>query len=296
MTVNGTVWATAALLVLVVAAGAYGWNSVDATAESVSLPGWIFPVVLGALGVAILTIFKPNLARFTAPLYALLEGAFLGAISGLYNAAYDGIVMQAVGLTIGVFAVMLFLYGTRIIKVTEKLRMGIVAATGAIFLVYMVNMVLSLFDAEVPFLHDTGPLGIGISLLIVGVAAFNLLLDFDFIERGVAAGAPKQDGVVRRLRPARHHRVALPGAPAPPGQAPGPGLTPEVNGGCPRGEREGLLSRPCAFGCCPPTTSSSPSSTRRPRNASECARRLRDIIASDATDRARGHQRVRAPG
>lgn len=192
MTVGGTVWATAALLVLVVAAGVYGWNSVDATAESVSLPGWIFPVVLGALGVAILTIFKPNLARFTAPVYALLEGAFLGAISAAYNTAYDGIVVQAVGLTVGVFAVMLFLYGTRIIKVTDKLRMGIVAATGAIFLVYMVNMVLSFFDAEVPFLHDTGAMGIGISLLIVGVAAFNLLLDFDFIERGVAAGAPKK--------------------------------------------------------------------------------------------------------
>lgn len=192
MTVGGTVWATASLLVLVVASGVYGWISVDVTSDTVSLPGWIFPVVLGALGVAMVTIFKPNLARFTAPVYALLQGAFVGAISGLYNTAYEGIVVQAVGLTIGVFAVMLFLYGTRIIKVTEKLRMGIVAATGAIVLVYVANMILSLFNAEVPFLHDTGPLGIGISLLIVGVAAFNLLLDFDFVERGVAAGAPKK--------------------------------------------------------------------------------------------------------
>lgn len=192
MTVNGTVWATSALLVLVVTAGVFGWTSVDVAAESVSLPGWLFPVVFGALGVAILTIFRPNLARFTAPVYALMQGAFLGAISGLYNAAYEGIVVQAVGLTIGVFAVMLFLYGTRIIKVTEKLRMGIVAATGAVLLVYVANMILSLFDASVPFLHDTGPLGIGISLVIVGIAAFNLLLDFDFVERGVAAGAPKK--------------------------------------------------------------------------------------------------------
>jgi uncharacterized YccA/Bax inhibitor family protein len=192
MTVNGTVWATAALLVLVVAAGVFGWTSVDVTAESVSLPGWVIPVALAAFGVAILTVFKPGLARFTAPVYALLEGAFLGAISGLYNTAYDGIVVQAVGLTIGVFAVMLFLYGTRIVKVTEKLRMGIIAATGAVMLIYVVNLILSLFDAEVPFLHDTGPLGIGISLVIVGIAAFNLLLDFDFIERGVAAGAPRK--------------------------------------------------------------------------------------------------------
>jgi uncharacterized YccA/Bax inhibitor family protein len=190
MTVGGTAWATGALLVLVVLAGAWGWNQVDVTAESVSLPGWLFPVVLGALGVAILTIFKPDLARFTSPVYALLEGAFLGAISGLYNTAYEGIVVQAIGLTIGVFAVMLFLYGTRIVKVTEKLRMGVIAATGAVMLVYVANLVLSLFGAEVPFLHDTGPLGIGISLVIVGIAAFNLLLDFDFVERGVAAGAP----------------------------------------------------------------------------------------------------------
>jgi uncharacterized YccA/Bax inhibitor family protein len=192
MTVNGTVWATAALLVLLVGAGVYGWNSVEVGADTVTLPGWVFPVVLGGLGVAILTIFKPNLARFTAPVYALLEGAFLGAISGLYNSAYDGIVVQAVGLTIGVFAVMLFLFATRIIKVTDKLRMGIVAATGAVFLLYMVTMVLSLFGASVSFLHDTGVMGIGISLVIVGVAAFNLLLDFDFVERGVAAGAPKR--------------------------------------------------------------------------------------------------------
>jgi uncharacterized YccA/Bax inhibitor family protein len=190
MTVNGTIWATAALLVLVIAGGVYGWNAVDVTAETAVYPGWVFPVALVAFGVAMVTCFKPNLARFTAPVYALLQGACLGAISGIYNSVYDGIVLQAVSLTIGVFAVMLFLFATRIIKVTEKLRMGIVAATGAIFLVYIVNLVLSLFGASVPFLHDSSPLGILISLVIVGVAAFNLLLDFDFVERGVAAGAP----------------------------------------------------------------------------------------------------------
>jgi uncharacterized YccA/Bax inhibitor family protein len=191
MTVNGTVWATAALLVLVVAAGVFGWNSVDSTATSVSLPGWLLPVLLGGLGVAILTIFKPTLARFTSPVYALLQGAFLGAISAAYNTAYDGIVVQAVGLTIGVFAVMLFLFATRVIEVTDKLRMGIVAATAGIALVYVANLVLGIFGASVPFLHDTGAMGIGISLLIVGVAAFNLLLDFDLIERGSQIGAPK---------------------------------------------------------------------------------------------------------
>lgn len=191
MTVNGTVWATAALLVLVIAGGVYGWTTVDVTSDAVSFPGWLFPVALVAFGVAMVTCFKPQLARFTAPVYALLQGAFLGALSGVYNAAYSGIVLQAVSLTVGVFAVMLFLFATRIIKVTERLRMGIIAATGAILLVYLVNLVLSLFDASVPFLHDSSALGILISLVIVGVAAFNLLLDFDFVERGVAAGAPR---------------------------------------------------------------------------------------------------------
>jgi uncharacterized YccA/Bax inhibitor family protein len=190
MTVNGTVWATAALLVLVVAGGAFGWNSVDTTLENPSLPGWIFLAALGGFAVGLVTCFKPDIARFTSPIYALVQGTFLGAISGLYNAAWDGIAYQAVALTIGVFAVMLFLYGTRIIRVTEKLRMGVIAATGAVLLVYVVNMVLRLFGADVPFLHDSGPIGIAISLAIVGVAAFNLLLDFDFVERGVAAGAP----------------------------------------------------------------------------------------------------------
>ncbi len=191
MTLNGVAWASGALLVLVVAAGVFGWNSVDQAPGAVAMPGWLFLVLFGGLGVALVTIFKPKLARFTAPIYALLQGALLGSISALYNSAYDGIVVQAVGLTIGVFAVMLFLFATRIIKVTDKLRAGIVAATGAILLVYVVNLVLSIFGANLPFLHSAGPMGIGISLLIVGVAAFNLLLDFDFVERGIEAGAPR---------------------------------------------------------------------------------------------------------
>lgn len=191
MTLNGVAWASGALLTLVVAAGVFGWNSVDRTNDVVAMPGWLFLVLFGGLGVAMLTIFKPKLARFTAPIYALLEGALLGAISALYNATYDGIVVQAVAMTIGVFAVMLFLFATRIIKVTDKLRMGIVAATGGIMLVYVVNLILGLFGGNLAFLESTSAMGIGISVLIVGVAAFNLLLDFDFVERGVEAGAPR---------------------------------------------------------------------------------------------------------
>ncbi|HEX2272759.1 MAG TPA: Bax inhibitor-1/YccA family protein [Acidimicrobiales bacterium] len=191
MTVGGVVSASAVLLMLLLAAGWFGWASVDASPDRVRVPGWLFPVMLGGLGIAILTIFKPKLARFTAPVYAVVEGLLLGAISHLYEFEFDGIVLQAVGLTIGVFALLLFLYATRIIEVTENLRMGIVAATGAVLLVYVVSLVLHLFGADIPFIHDAGPVGILFSLVVVVIAALNLVLDFDFIERGAAAGAPK---------------------------------------------------------------------------------------------------------
>jgi len=191
MTVNGVAWASGALIVLVLAAGVFGWSSSSSSPDDLQIPGWLPIVAIGGLGVAILTIFKPNLARFTAPLYALLEGALLGAISKVYNDQYDGIVVQAIGLTVGVFLVMLFLFSTRIIRVTEKLRMGIVAATVGVMLVYVLSMVVNLFGGELPLLHDSSLMGIGISLVIVGIAAFNLLLDFDFVEKGVEAGAPK---------------------------------------------------------------------------------------------------------
>jgi uncharacterized YccA/Bax inhibitor family protein len=192
MTVNGAVSATAVLLVLLVASSVFGWNAVESTPDNVQLPGWIFLPLLGAIGAAIATIVKPGWARATAPLYAVLEGVVVGAISRLYESQFDGIVLQAAASTVAVLGIMLFLYATRIIKVTDKLRMGIIMATGAIAVVYLLNFVLRMFGTEVPFLHDTGTIGILISLAIVAVAAFNLLLDFDFVERGVAARAPKQ--------------------------------------------------------------------------------------------------------
>jgi uncharacterized YccA/Bax inhibitor family protein len=191
MTVGGTVSAAGVLLVLLLAAGCVGWAQVSPSPEGVRIPGWILPALLVGLGVAVLTFFKPRLARFTGPVYALVEGVLLGAISHVYNLRFGGIVVQAVGLTVAVFGIVLFLYATRIIKVTDKLRMGIVAATGAVFLVYMVSLVLRLFGADVPFIHDATPIGIIISLVVVVIAAMNLLLDFDFIEQGAAKGAPK---------------------------------------------------------------------------------------------------------
>jgi len=191
MTINGTISASAVLLMVLLAAGWVGWAQVDPSPEGVHYPGWLLPALLVGLGIAFLTIFKPRLARFTAPVYAVVEGLLLGAISHVYNLAYGGIVVQAVGLTVAVFGILLFLYATRVIKVTDKLRMGIVAATGAVFVVYMVSLVLRLFGADVPFIHDASPIGILISLAVVVIAALNLILDFDFIERGAAKGAPK---------------------------------------------------------------------------------------------------------
>jgi uncharacterized YccA/Bax inhibitor family protein len=192
MSVNGTVTATGVLLVLLMATAVVGWNAVDSNPFTVELPGWIFAPLLVAVGAAFATIFKPGWARFTAPVYALAEGFVLGAISRLYEFEFDGIVLQAAASTVAVLGVMLFLYATRIVQVTDKMRMGIIMATGAIALVYVFNIVLRLFGAEVPFLHDTGTIGILISVAIVVVASMNLLLDFDFVERGVAARAPKQ--------------------------------------------------------------------------------------------------------
>ena len=191
MTVGGAVSATAVLLVLLCAAGFVGWVSVDDQGLSVELPGWLFVSMLVGLGAMIATIFRPQWARVTGPLYALGYGTIVGAISRLYEREFDGIVLQAVVGTVGVLAIMLFLYATRIIKVTDKLRMGIVMATGAVALMYLVSIVFRLFGAEVPFLHDTGTIGILVSVAIVIVASLNLLLDFDFVERAVAAKAPK---------------------------------------------------------------------------------------------------------
>jgi uncharacterized YccA/Bax inhibitor family protein len=196
MTIQGTASATAVLLVLLSAAAVVGWQSTDIviapTGESFAQPpGWIMLTLLAGFGVGILSAFKPLWARVLGPIYSILVGLALGAISKVYETAFDGIVLQAVMGTFAVLGVMLFLHATRILKVTDRFRRVIVYATGAIMVVYMANLVMRLFGGEMPFLHDTGPLGIGISLVIIVVAAFNLSLDFDFIERATAARSPK---------------------------------------------------------------------------------------------------------
>jgi uncharacterized YccA/Bax inhibitor family protein len=149
----------------------------------------------GAIGGLILVVimsFKKHLSPPLAPIYALLEGLFVGAVTAMYAAGFGGgIIFQAVLLTISLLFMMLFVYKAGLIKVTQKFRTGIMMATGGIFLVYMINIGLSFFGINMPFLHDGGMIGIGISLFIIGIATLNLLLDFDSFERAAAMRAPK---------------------------------------------------------------------------------------------------------
>lgn len=186
MTMSSVLRQTGLLFALLVAGAVYGWTQVDA--------GTFGPIFWGSLIASvvllIVTLVKKEWVRFTAPLYAIAEGVLVGAISKIYSDQWEGIVLQAVLATLSVFVVMLFLYANRIIKVTQRMRSTIMLATGGVFLFYLVSIVLSLFGANIPFVWDGGPISILISLVIVGVAAFNLLLDFDIIERGVREGAP----------------------------------------------------------------------------------------------------------
>ncbi len=189
MTISGTVAKTAFLLALVVGAGMWGWGQVQPELGVVSIPGWWFLVLTGALMLAIVTAFKPALARFTGPLYALTQGIALGAISHIYNAVYEGIVVQAILATAAVFIAMLVLFVTGTIKVTDRFRGIVIGATFGIFLFYMTTFVISLFGVSIPFF--SGGLGIVFSVVIVGIAAMNLMLDFDMIVRATNARAPK---------------------------------------------------------------------------------------------------------
>jgi uncharacterized YccA/Bax inhibitor family protein len=190
MTVQGAVLKTAILVAILVATAAYTWSQTVAEATSLT-HGLLIAGSIGGFIVAILTVFIPKISPFTAPIYAALEGLFMGAISAVFEKIYPGIVIQAVGLSIGVLAIMLFLYGTGIIRATEKFKIGVIAATGGIALVYLVSFVLSLFGSHVPYIHESGPVGIGFSLVVVVIAALNLILDFDFIEQGARQRAPR---------------------------------------------------------------------------------------------------------
>ncbi|MFC1835688.1 Bax inhibitor-1/YccA family protein [Thermodesulfobacteriota bacterium] len=184
MTVWGTVNKTAMLLALVFGASGWTWYLFVQSQDVGSIAPWMIVGLLGGLIFALITIFKMEWAPYTAPVYAILEGLFLGGISAVVETQYPGIVMQAVGLTFGTLAALLIAYSSRLIKVTHNLRLGIVAATGGITLVYIVSIIMRLFGVDIPYIHGNGIVGIGFSLFVVVIAALNLVLDFDFIENG----------------------------------------------------------------------------------------------------------------
>ncbi|MEP7195428.1 MAG: Bax inhibitor-1/YccA family protein [Saprospiraceae bacterium] len=160
---------------------------------SFAFPSTIFLLPSAIIGFVLVLIatFKKEWSPTIAPIYALIEGLFLGSISAYYASAFDGIVFHALSLTLAILFLMLFLYKARIIQVTERFRSIIMIGTGAIALTYLVSFVLSFFGIQVPMIHSSGLLGIGFSLVVIVMASLNLLLDFDFFERGEQAGLPK---------------------------------------------------------------------------------------------------------
>lgn len=193
MTVRGALQKFGFLLLMVLGSSFFSWKQF---ADGGEVTGMIWGGAIGGFVVALIIIFKKESSPFLAPLYALLEGLFLGAISSMYNSAFatkaPNIVINAVGLTFGVAVAMYLLYSFRIIKATERFKSVIITATVGIGIFYLLVMVLRAFGfAEMPFLHEGSTFGIIFSLVVVGIAALNLIMDFDMIERGAEMGAPK---------------------------------------------------------------------------------------------------------
>jgi uncharacterized YccA/Bax inhibitor family protein len=188
MTIGGAVNKTALGLIILFVAASYTWNlgATDARVPMLTVVG-----VLGGFAMAIATVMRKTWAPYTTPAYAALEGLALGGISVGFEARYPGVVSQAVFLTFGTLAALLLAYHSGLIKPTENFKLGVFAATGGIACVYLVGFVMSFFGAGIPLIHGSGTVGIVFSVVVVGVAALNLVLDFDFIEQGAARGVPK---------------------------------------------------------------------------------------------------------
>jgi uncharacterized YccA/Bax inhibitor family protein len=190
MSMGGVITATGVLLALLLVSAAFGWSLVKEQGTEVTFPGWLFLPMLAGVGVAFLIAFKPHLARIGGIAYALLQGMVVGAISRVYDVQWDGIVLQAVGATMAVFAVVLAMYALRIVRVTNRFRNVVIAATFGLLIFYGVSLLFSLFGAMPSFITSPSLFGIGFSIVAAGIAALNLFLDFDIIERGIKQGAP----------------------------------------------------------------------------------------------------------
>jgi uncharacterized YccA/Bax inhibitor family protein len=191
MTANGAMSATMFLMVLLIAAATFGWSQVTSLQDgTMAIPSWVMGGLIVGLVCAFGVMFKPTAARFLAPVYAIAQGSVVGAISKMFNVQYPGIVIQAVGATIGVFVMMLVLYRTGILRVTDKFRRIVIGATMGLMAFYLVSFIVGLFGANI-FPTGSSTMSIGFSVLVAGLAAMNLALDFDFIDKAEAAGAPK---------------------------------------------------------------------------------------------------------
>ncbi len=190
MTIEGTVNKSFMFLLLLLITAFFSWN-LFLSGQLQAYTIWFYAAIILALIVAIVTIFKKEWSPVTAPIYALLEGFVLGFLSSLMESLFPGIVIQAVALTFGTFICLLLAYRSGWIKATENFKLGVFAATGAIFLIYLVTFILGFFGKSIPYIHESGWIGIGFSLFVVVIAALNLVLDFDFIEQGAQKNAPK---------------------------------------------------------------------------------------------------------
>jgi len=182
MTLAGTVNKTGILLLILVIAAAYTWGEVVSNTGTAQM--WAIGGGIAGLVFALITIFKKTAAPVTAPLYAASEGLFLGAISAIFEMIYPGIVMQAVGLTFGTLFALLLAYKSGLIKPTENFKLGVAAATGGVFMFYMVTMLMGFMGVDTSFMRGSGLMSIGISVVVVVIVVMNLVLDFDFIEEG----------------------------------------------------------------------------------------------------------------
>jgi uncharacterized YccA/Bax inhibitor family protein len=191
MTLSGTINKTAILLALLLCGAGWVWNLFFVSHDLEAVTTYLDVGAFGGFIIGLVTIFNKQISPYTSPIYAVLEGFALGALSALWEAKRPGIALQAVGLTVGTLACMLAAYRFEFITVTENFKTGVLAATGGIVILYIVDIVLVLFGHPVSFIHEGGPWGIAFSLFVVGIAALNLVMDFDFIAKGVQQRNPK---------------------------------------------------------------------------------------------------------
>lgn len=192
MTERGTLNKFFFLFLMVMGAATFAWYLFE---QGTNMGPWVMGSAIGGLVLALIISFKPTTAAYLAPAYGLLEGVFVGGISAMYSYAFTNIdpflIQKSVGLTFGVVLAMYGLYRFGVIRATQKFKAVVFSATAGIAVFYLIALVMRAFGMEMPLLHESSLLGIGISLVIVAVASLNLILDFDMIESGVAAGAPK---------------------------------------------------------------------------------------------------------